>query len=118
MSMKTLVIALVAAHGLVHLIGFLRGFNIMQGKNYQVPVSRPFGLAWLLAFFLFETMAFMLFTENNYWWIFGTVAVILSQFLIIKHWKDSMFGTIPNIIITFAIVVDFGIWHFSSQLPG
>jgi hypothetical protein len=117
MSFKTFVTILIAVHGLVHLIGFLRAFNLMEGKNYHVPVSRLLGLAWLLAFFLFEAMAYLLLIGNNNWWIMGIAAIILSQLLIIRHWKDAMFGTIPNIVIIYAIIIDFGIRQLISQTP-
>lgn len=110
--MKTFFTVLIAGHGLVHLIGFLRAFNMMDGKNFSIPVSKPMGLLWLLTFILFEAVALMMFYNYKQWWIIGSIAVVISQFLIIWYWHDAKWGTFVNIVILFVIVVDFGSWHF------
>ncbi|HLN53311.1 MAG TPA: hypothetical protein VK212_06345 [Lentimicrobium sp.] len=113
--MKIYFVILIVLHGLVHLIGFLRGYNLMQSKGFHVPVSKASGLLWLLSFILFELAAIMHYNDNQQWWIIGSIAVVLSQILIVLHWKDTKFGTIPNIIIIYVLIIDYGIWHFSNS---
>lgn len=111
--MRLLFIAIIALHGLVHSIGFFRAFGLMEGKNYNIPVSKPMGILWLLVGILFEIVTLMVFNHNQQWWILGSVTVLLSQFLIISHWHDTKFGTIINIIIIAVIIIEFGSWHFA-----
>ena len=46
--------------------------------------------------------------------LFGIVAVIISQLLIITIWNDAKFGTIANIIILSAILLNYGSYHFEK----
>ncbi len=112
--MHTFFVALIAGHGLVHIIGFLRAFGLLKDKGYEIPVSKPYGLAWLITFLLFEVVAVMVFYDLKQWWIYGSIAVIISQLLIIRYWHDTKFGTLVNIVILFIIVVDFGSWHWQA----
>lgn len=116
--MKTFFIALVAGHGLVHTISFLRAFDLLKGKGYSLSVSKPLGLAWLLGFLLFEITAVMLLMGNQQWWIPGIIGVLVSQALIIRFWEDKKYGTLVNIVILFVIVVDFGSAQFRKSFEG
>lgn len=111
--MRLLFIAIIALHGLVHSIGFFRAFGLMEGKNYNIPVSKPMGILWIITALLFEIVAVLVFNHNKQWWVIGSIAIILSQFLIIRYWSDTKFGTIINIIISAVIVVDFASWSFN-----
>lgn len=113
--MKTFLSILIAVHGLIHVIGFLKAFELYQGKGFEIPISRPVGLLWLAAFILFAVVAVMYYSGFRQWWIYGSVAVVISQVLIIMHWNDAKFGTIVNIIILFVVVVDYGAWHFRNN---
>lgn len=113
--MKILFTALLAGHGLVHLIGFLRAFGMMEGKGYTIPVTKPMGILWLAAFVFFEVVAVLFYLNYRQWWIFGSLAVVLSQFLIIYYWHDAKFGTLVNIVVIFVIILDYGAWHYKSR---
>lgn len=111
--MRILFIAILALHGLVHSIGFFRAFGLMEGKNYNMPVSKPMGILWMITALLFEIVAVMVFNHNKEWWILGSIAVVLSQILIIRYWHDTKFGTIINLIVAAVIIVDYGSWTFA-----
>lgn len=113
--MRTLFIALVVIHGLVHIIGFLRAFRLLAPKGYSVDVSKPFGFLWLTAFIVFELTALMMVYDYQLWWVIGLIGVILSQWVIIYSWHDNKYGTFVNILILFVIVIDYGSWNFSKR---
>lgn len=113
--MRTFFTILLAIHGLIHLIGFLRAFAFMEGKGFTIPISKPMGLLWLAAFILFAIVAGMFFYNYKEWWIFGAIAVVLSQYVIIRTWDDSKFGTIVNIVVLLVIIIDYGAWHFRNS---
>ena len=97
--LKIFFVLIMSVHGLIHLMGFIKGFNYATLTQLTEKISRPMGLAWLATTILFTvTIALFLF-KNEAWWIVGIVAITLSQTVIITSWKDAKFGTIPNIII-------------------
>ena len=53
--------------------------------------------------------------RNSNWWMFGAIAVLISQFLIIYFWQDARAGTIPNIIILIAVIIGYGVWNFNGK---
>lgn len=104
----------VALHGLIHLMGFAKGFKIAELEQLTLPISKPQGLLWLAAtiFFLAAIPIFLL--KKDWWWMVALVAVAISQLVIISSWQDAKFGTIANIIVLVAIVLGYGRWSFGS----
>lgn len=51
--------------------------------------------------------------KHKYQWVFGFMAVVVSQLLIIFFWKVAKFGTITNIIIFSIVLVAFGQHQFN-----
>lgn len=107
---------IIALHGLIHLLGFLKAFEIVDLKELTPPISRPFGILYLAAFLLFTTTAVLYAAKQNFWWIAGIAAVILSQVLIISFWKDARFGTLPNVLILIACIIGFFYYKFNSTV--
>lgn len=96
--MKHLFFILILLHGLIHLMGFLKAFQIAEMNQLQTPISKPMGILWLIATILF-VLAIVLFYLSDYWFIPATAAALISSALIISSWSDARFGTIPNVII-------------------
>ncbi|NOX87899.1 MAG: hypothetical protein GXO77_02655 [Calditrichaeota bacterium] len=97
--MKIVFVIIIAFHGLIHLLGFVKAFELSEIKELTQPVSKPFGVLWLVAFLLLIATALLFALKNNYWWELGIIAVLISQMLVVIFWRDAKFGTIPNIII-------------------
>lgn len=110
--MKWIFFVVVFLHGLIHLLGFIKGFEIKEVKELTLPISKPMGILWLSATVLFVLYAILFITNSKYVWLVGMVAVVVSQILIILFWKDARFGTLPNIVILFASMVSFGSYNF------
>jgi len=116
--MRIVLTILIAIHGVIHLFGFLKAFGISEFNAISHPITKPFGIVWLLTFALFAITAVLLIAQSNYWWIIGIVGVILSQFLIINYWSDAKFGTIANVIILLATIIGYSSFNFKEKIKG
>ena len=112
--MRIMFLMIVLLHGLIHLLGFIKGFGFKEVKELTLPISKPMGLIWLAVTVLFLTYAILYLSNSKYAWFFGIVAVVLSQILIIIFWKDAKIGTIPNILILVVSISSFGYYRFQN----
>lgn len=112
--MKYIFGIIVLLHGLIHILGFVKGFDLKEVKELSLPISKPFGILWLTAALLFLSFVIIYFINIKYSWLLGFVAVFVSQILIIVFWKDAKFGTIPNIVVLVVSIVSFGYYNFQN----
>jgi len=112
--MRIVLLIIVLLHGLIHLLGFVKGMGIKEIKELTLPISKPMGLVWLTAtiFLLAYGVLYMLHTK--YAWLLGLVAVAVSQLLVILFWKDAKFGTVPNLIILIVSICAWGVHNFQQ----
>jgi hypothetical protein len=103
--LKIFFVIIAAAHGLIHLMGFVKAYGIAELPQLTQPVSKLSGIAWLACTVFFLTALALLLLNNDSWWIPGIAAVIISQVLIIIYWGDAKFGTIANIIISIPVLI-------------
>lgn len=103
-------------HGLIHLLGFAKGFKYAEVGQLTQPISRSAGALWGIAALLFATAAVLLWLRKDAWWMVALPAMILSQGLIFGSWQDAKFGTIANLIALAGIVPAYGDWHFSRMV--
>jgi hypothetical protein len=99
---------LVTVHGIIHLFGFVKAFELSEVKLITQTISKPFGIVWLLACIFFIISGVMYAFKVDYWWLFGIIALVTSQFLILSFWHDAKFGTIANVIILIAAIIGYG----------
>jgi len=114
--LKIVFIIITTVHGLVHLMGFMKAFDLAKIPQLTANINKPVGVAWLAAFALFLFSSGLFIAKKEWWWLFAFIAVILSQILIITSWQDAKFGTIPNIIILLVVIISFSIWQFQFQV--
>jgi hypothetical protein len=114
--MRIVLLIIVLLHGLIHLLGFVKSFGFEGVKELTLPISKPMGLVWLSATALFLTYGFLYIADSRYAWIFGLVAVTISQILVTFFWKDARLGTIPNILILVVSIASFGSYNFQKQV--
>jgi hypothetical protein len=112
--MKWIFFFIVITHALIHLLGFLKAFQLAEINQLTQNISKPLGILWLLALVLLLAAAVQLISNHDLWWITAFVAVILSQVLIIIFWQDAKFGTIANIIILLSVIAGYGFWSFEN----
>src|SRR5688500_67079 len=105
--MRFALTVLLALHGAIHLMGFLKWSGLasvpqLSGRTI-VPISpamgRVFGLLWLAAFLVLLTAAALRVVRQDAWWAAAIGGVLLSQLLVILSWHDAKFGTIANLLI-------------------
>lgn len=122
--MKLVVISILVLHGLIHLIGFVKEFNLANVSYFSRTVSTRgpkylsllVGILWLSAFLLFVIAAAGLIT-NNIWWITpALVGIVVSQTLIILHWNEAKWGSILNAIILVVAVISIVKWSSLRNL--
>ncbi len=112
--MKTILTILTAIHGAIHLMGFVKAFELAEIKELTLPVSKPFGVLWLLAFLLFIVTCYLIYQKNSQWWIVGILSVFISQLLIFYFWEDAKFGSIANAIILAGVIAGYSSLRFEN----
>jgi len=103
--MKWIFILVAALHGAIHLLGFLKAFNLATVDQLSGSYPKPVGLAWLLAALLFLGMAILYAFNVDWWWKTGLSAIVLSQILILMAWGDAKFGTVANMILLLPVIM-------------
>jgi hypothetical protein len=88
---------LLALHGALHLLGFMKGMALADPGALERPISRVGAALWLTAGVLFLAAAVMLYAAPAHWWIPAVPALCLSQGLVFGAWSDARFGTLANI---------------------
>lgn len=113
--MKIIFVIIMIIHGLIHMLGFLKAYNITSISQLNQPISKTLGLFWLMATVLFLMSVVIVMLENDYWILVASLAVIISQSLIIMTWQDAKFGTIPNIIVLIVLVLSSSNYLFKQN---
>lgn len=117
MNLKYIIAALLVVHGLIHLLGFVKAFDLAQTSQLQAVISRRMGILWLIATLLLVVSGGMVLLAGQWWWVPAALGVLLSQILIITTWNDAKAGTIANVILLLPIIVaalDAAPWSFRA----
>ena len=112
---KLTFIVLLLGHGLIHLLGFLKAFDLAQVNELTQEISRPLGFLWLLAALLFVISAVAFALKKRWWWATAIVAALCSQFLIFTAWQDALFGSLANLIILAVALLQLGNSRFEGR---
>ena len=103
--MKLALAILLALHGAIHLLGFVKGFGLADVSQLTVHISRPLGVLWLAAALACLATAALLFVAPERWWIGAAVAIVLSQAAIVTSWSDAKLGTVANVVVLVPLVL-------------
>jgi hypothetical protein len=112
--MKNVLFICIILHASLHFFWFLKAFNIISITPSKLRTSKTQGIFWLMAALLLMAAAELLFLDREYWWIYGSAALILSQTLLILNWKDAKAGTAINILFCLMVISGYGAWQFHS----
>lgn len=113
MRMRILVTLLLALHGAIHLLGFLKPWKLaavpqLSGRAL-VPLSegagRAVGALWLAACLLLIAAAALRIARQEAWWVAAAAGLVLSQALIVLQWQDAKAGTLANVLLVIPVVV-------------
>ncbi len=98
---------LLIVHGLLHLLGFAKAFELAELPQLTRPIAPSIGGVWLAATLLFLVAAGALFLWPRWWWAIGAVAIAVSMVAIVPSWADAKFGTLANLIVLVGVVFGF-----------
>jgi hypothetical protein len=101
--MGWILIALLGVHGLIHLMGFAKAFGYADLPQLTQPISRAWGVVWLVAACLMTTTTAMLGVGSRSYWMVGAVALVVSQAVIFSAWRDAWAGTGANVILLLVV---------------
>ncbi len=112
--MKYIFFIIVILHGLIHVPGFLKSLG------YAIPqlpaINKLTGIVWLVASFAMVATAFLYVGDNALWLLSGSIAILVSQVLIISSWHEAKYGTLPNIIILIVVVGGCAMWFYNHKV--
>lgn len=98
---------LVIMHGMIHAFGFIKAFGIFDLQQLTLDITRPLGILWLSACIMLVMAAVMFAFKNVNWMWFGLLGILISQTLIIYFWPAAKYGTVANVIILIAVIIQF-----------
>jgi hypothetical protein len=110
--MGVLITALLALHGVLHLLGFAKWSRLAAVTQLSgrllVPLGntgeRVFAAGWLAAFVLLLSAAALRAARPDLWWAVALAGVFVSQGLILVAWPDAKAGTVANVIILLPVI--------------
>lgn len=111
--MRFAVVLLLAVHGLIHLLGFLKAWQLadvpqLTGATLFTlpePLPRVAGALWLVACLALVGAAPMLVMRLGGWWIVAAVGIAISQLLVVYAWPDAKAGTVLNVVLLVVILI-------------
>lgn len=102
--MRHLLAAVLALHGLIHLMGAAKGFGLAALPQLRRPIAPAAGAAWLAASVLLLVAGGLAAARSRGWWIPALGGAVLSQVLIITGWQDAKWGSVANVLVALAIL--------------
>ncbi len=113
--MKVVYLIAVGLHGLIHLMGFLKG-RIRTIQSIKSPVNRKQGIAWLAASVMLLAYLIAYMAHVQFDWVLGFISVLISQLLIIYFWRETRFATVINVLILMVSLASFGQYQFHQKV--
>ncbi len=113
--LRYLFLFILIIHGLIHLMGFFKAYQLAEIEQLTKTISRPAGSIWLLTMVLFMVATVLFLVNDRFWPIISIIAILLSQILILMSWQDAKFGTIANVIILLVVVFAIGQMSFERS---
>lgn len=102
--MRIALSVLLAVHGLIHLLGVAKAFDLASLTELKIPISRPMGLVWLAAAVAILGAVATWHVAPRWFWLVGLLGLFLSQVAIVGSWGDARYGTIPNLILAIVVI--------------
>jgi hypothetical protein len=123
-TIQHLITALLALHGAIHVLGFLKWAHLhpvpqLSGRTL-VPLSpmaeRPFAGLWATALLLLALAAGLRLLSRELWWAPALTGLVLSQALIVVSWHDAKFGTVLNVLLLLPALAGAAHTQFAARI--
>lgn len=72
--LKIFLLVVLFIHGVIHILGFLKAFQLAEINQLTQHISKPMGILWLIALILFLAAAIQFISNHNLWWITALAA--------------------------------------------
>lgn len=102
-AFHAMVVAILAVHGLAHLLGAAEGFGWADTVLTR-PVGGLVAVGWLIAGALVGGTAVLYAVRQPWWWVVGGIALVTSQAMISTEWADAWAGTLGNAVLAGVVV--------------
>ena len=112
--MKLVFAIIILIHGIIHLMGFVKAFQLADINPVTQSISKPLGMLWLFTALFFVIAAVLFYLKIEWWFVLAFIAIFISQTLIIIYWKESKFGTLANIIILIPAILGLATYNFET----
>jgi len=97
---RWLLAGLLAAHGLIHVLGAAKGFGWAEVSALAEPIGPAAAALWLLAALLVLASAVTIAVgAPRWWWILAAFSALVSQGMIFTSWDDAKAGTAANVLL-------------------
>jgi hypothetical protein len=110
--LRLVVGAVVVLHGLLHLLGGVKGLGWFTVSSLSEPIGRVTGGLWLVVAVMVVVAGLLLARAAPWWWLVCGVAAVASQAVIATSWTDARAGTVVNVVLIGAAV-----YGWASQGP-
>lgn len=102
--MRIALAIVLTVHALIHLVGLFKAFAFAELAQLTIPISKPLGVAWLMAALVLLGAVAALFVAPRSFWLVGAFGILISQVVIVSSWSDAKFGTLLNVVALLAVV--------------
>lgn len=106
-ALRWSLVAVLVLHGLIHLLGVVKGFGWAEVARLEEPVSTFGAVVWLVAAAVVLGAAVMLALRAPGWWAAALGAALVSQVAIFTSWGDANVGTAANLLLLGAAAYGF-----------
>lgn len=99
-AVRWVLVVVLVGHGLIHLLGVVKGFGWAQVPQLTQPVGTAAGVLWLAAAMLTLGCGGLLAAgAPTWWWVVALSAAAISQVAILTSWQDAKAGTAVNVVL-------------------
>lgn len=113
-----------AIHGIIHLIGFAKEWDLGPNGSFSgktlVPLSENIqkfaGVLWLVTCILLIAATAAYYLKKDWFWMLAGAGLVLSQAMIIIYWTDAKWGTVANVIILTVVVASAAKFNFNKMV--
>jgi len=103
-------------HALIHIIGVVTFWKLGLHDQYSTKIlggridigergTYVLGFAWLVATIVNVIAAVVMFADMDAWQTVLAVATVISLVVTVLGWKDSVVGTVFNVVVLVALAV-------------